>query len=327
MDRDTRWDRVQLAYDNLTLGNGIKEQDPVAAVRAAYERGESDEFVEPIVIVNSEAAPIGTIKDGDSCIFFNFRSDRAREITRALTFDDFTQFARSKHLRLARYVCMTQYDKSFGAPIAFQPQSLNNILGEFLANRQLAQFRTAETEKYAHVTFFFNCGREAPFPGEERRLVASPRDVATYDLKPEMSAFDVADGLITAINSGNQTFLLVNFANPDMVGHTGNLSAAIRAVETVDECVRKILIACEQAGCSAVITADHGNCEMMIDPETGQPHTAHTLNPAPLYLVDPVFSSARLQSGKLCDVAPTILQLMNFAKPDEMSGTSLILPS
>jgi 2,3-bisphosphoglycerate-independent phosphoglycerate mutase len=322
MDRDNRWERVKLAYDLLTQGLSAPVKDPAKEIENRYAQNETDEFVKPIAVATD--GKMRTIQDGDSVIFFNFRADRAREMTRALTSDSFDGFARAVRPKLGAYVCMTQYDASFGLPIAFPPQSLKMILGEYLASNGLAQFRTAETEKYAHVTFFFNGGREEPFAREERRLVPSPKDVATYDLKPAMSAEDVADGVVKAIDSEAYAFMLVNFANPDMVGHTGVLPAAITAVDTIDHCIGRIINSARAHDTAVVITADHGNCEMMVD-ENGQPHTAHTTNPVPFIVADERLRGAALKSdGRLCDVAPTVLALMGLAQPAEMEGHSLL---
>ncbi len=319
MDRDNRWDRVQLAYDLLTRAAGEVAQESASAVEKRYAQGETDEFIKPIVLV-----PDGKISDGDSVVFFNFRADRAREMTRALTFEQFDGFVRAARPKIAAYVCMTQYDASFPLAVAYPPQSLKMILGEYLAQNGLAQFRTAETEKYAHVTFFFNGGREEPFPREERRLVPSPKDVATYDLRPAMSAEDVADGVVRAIDSEQYAFVLVNFANPDMVGHTGVLPAAISAVDTIDHCIGRIINSARAHGAAVVITADHGNCETMLD-ENGHPHTAHTTNPVPFIVVDERYKGRTLKSdGRLCDVAPTVLALMGLPQPSEMEGHSLL---
>jgi len=319
MDRDNRWERVQLAYNLLTRAAGEVAQDSSAAVEKRYATGETDEFIKPLVI-----DPTGTISDGDAVVFFNFRADRAREITRALTAESFDGFDRGPRLQLAAYVCMTQYDASFPLAVAFPPQSLKMILGEYLAQLGLAQFRTAETEKYAHVTFFFNGGREEPFPREERRLVPSPKDVPTYDLKPAMNAEDVADGVCRAIDSEQYAFILVNFANPDMVGHTGVLPAAISAVDTIDHCIGRILASAKAHDTAVVITADHGNCETMLD-EHGHPHTAHTTNPVPFIVMDERQKGTSLQAGgRLCDVAPTVLALMGLGQPSEMEGHSLL---
>ncbi len=319
MDRDNRWDRVQLAFDLLTRAAGEVVEESAAAVEKRYAQGETDEFIKPIVV-----GPPTPISDGDAVIFFNFRADRAREITRALTFDSFDGFARAVRPKLSAYVCMTQYDASFPLPVAYPPQSLKMILGEFLASKGLAQFRTAETEKYAHVTFFFNGGREEAFAREERRLVQSPKDVATYDLKPAMSAEDVADGVVRAIDSEAYAFVLVNFANPDMIGHTGVLPAAISAIDTIDHCIGRIINSARAHDTAVVITADHGNCETMVD-EHGHPHTAHTTNPVPFIVADPRYHGRTLApDGRLCDVAPTVLAIMGLPQPSEMEGHSLL---
>ena len=326
MDRDQRWDRVEQAYRAMVEGAGLRAKSAEAAIIASYERHETDEFVVPTVIVADEGqgdAPVGLIHDGDSVVFFNFRADRAREITRALALGDFLAFQRER-LNLGAYVCMTEYDKAFGLPVAFGPDQPAHILPELLSQGGIRQFRCAETEKYAHVTFFFNGGREDPFPGEERALVASPRDVKTYDLKPEMSAREVTRKLVGAIDSEQFGFLLVNFANPDMVGHTGVLDAAIAAVRVVDECLGQVLEAARRHDTAVLITADHGNCELMIDAETGGPHTQHTLNPVPFYLIDPDLKGSSLRQGILADVAPTLLELYGIPQPADMGGRSLI---
>jgi 2,3-bisphosphoglycerate-independent phosphoglycerate mutase len=268
--------------------------------------------------------PGGRIRDGDAVVCFNFRADRARQLTRALALDAFDGFARPSRPRLSRYVCMTEYDATFGLPVAFSPQRLTKILGEVLAGAGVKQFRTAETEKYAHVTYFFNGSVEAPFPGEDRLLVPSDREVATYDERPAMSAPAVADVVVERVRAGAHAFVLVNFANPDMVGHTGKLMPAIQAVEVVDACLGRIVDVARPRGAAVLITADHGNCEMMVDPATGQPHTAHTLEPVPLILVDDTRAGAHLAGGRLCDVAPTILAIMGIAQPPEMEGRNLL---
>jgi 2,3-bisphosphoglycerate-independent phosphoglycerate mutase len=327
MDRDNRWDRVEAAYRVLTEGVGLRAKDPVAAVEQSYAANVTDEFVKPTVIIaggiNGADGPVGIIGDGDAVIFTNFRSDRARELTRALTEPAFDAFTRKVVPKLSAYVCMCRYDKTFPLPVAFPPQSLARSLGQYLSEQHIAQFRTAETEKYAHVTFFFNGGREEPFPGEERRLVPSPKDVATYDLKPEMSARGVADGVVDAINGERFGFILVNFANPDMLGHTGILPAAITAVDVIDECLGRIVDAAAAHDTAVLVTADHGNCEQMVD-DSGHPHTQHTLNPVPLLVVDPRYKGAELHEGRLCDVAPTVLTVMGLAQPAEMEGRSLL---
>jgi 2,3-bisphosphoglycerate-independent phosphoglycerate mutase len=321
MDRDNRWDRIALAFDAMVRAVGPRAPSATAAVRAAYSEKVTDEFVHPTVIV-SGAAPVATIRDGDTVLFFNFRADRAREITRALAFPDFKEFDRGG-LRLGRFICLTEYDSSFGLPVIFPPDQPQHILPEVVADAGLRQFRTAETEKYAHVTFFFNGGREIVFPGEERVLVPSPRDVKTYDLKPEMSAGRVTQELVQRVASGSHDFLLVNYANPDMVGHTGILSAAMRAVATVDGCLGTVGDACARSGHLLAITADHGNCEQMRDPLTGAPHTSHTLNPVPFYLVHPDFRGAALRPGILADIAPTLLEVMGLPQPKEMDRRGL----
>ncbi len=323
MDRDHRWDRIALAFDAMVRAVGPRAPSAVQAVRAAYAEKVTDEFVRPTVIV-SDGAPVASIRDGDTVLFFNFRADRAREITRALAFPDFKEFDRGG-LRLGRFVCLTEYDGSFGLPVIFPPDQPHHILPEVVADAGLRQFRTAETEKYAHVTFFFNGGREVVFPGEERVLVPSPREVKTYDLKPEMSAVPVTQELVKRVTSGAYDFLLVNYANPDMVGHTGILPAAMKAVETVDTCLGALGEACARSGHVLVVTADHGNCEQMRDPATGAPHTAHTLNPVPFHLIHPDFRGARLRPGVLADIAPTLLAVMGLPQPKEMDRLGLLV--
>lgn len=320
MDRDNRWDRVEQAYQAMTEGVGPVFSGSVEAIEQAYASGQTDEFVEPCVIARS---PAGTVDDGDGIIFFNFRADRAREITRAFTECDFTGFPRNKSPRLASYVCLTEYDASFDLPVAFPPESYRNILGEVIATAGLRQLHIAETEKYAHVTFFFNGGNETPFPGEDRVLIPSPKEVKTYDQKPAMSAPAVAGEMVGRVGSGVYDFIVLNFANPDMVGHSGILPAAVAAMEAVDTCVGQVVDAVLAAGGSLLVTADHGNCEQMVD-GNGKPHTAHTTNPVPLILVDPDRRHARLREGILADLAPTLLDLMGLAKPAEMTGRSLI---
>jgi len=325
MDRDKRWDRVEQAYAAMVRGEGYRASNGVAAVESSHAHGETDEFVKPTVIVNGEGKPVGKLKDGDAVIFFNFRSDRAREITRALAEEGFKDFDRKVVPRLSAYVCMTQYDETFGYPVAFAPQSLDEIFPEIVSRAGLKQLRCAETEKYAHVTFFFNGGRETVYPGEDRLLIPSPRDVKTYDEKPEMSAREVTEKLVAAIGTGKYGFVLANLANPDMVGHTGLLDAAVSAVKVVDECVGRLWKAAQGQHMAMLITADHGNCELMTDPVTGQPHTAHTLNPVPFILADPDFRGAKLRSkGVLADIAPTALQVMGLPQPKEMKGLGLV---
>ncbi|BCS98377.1 2,3-bisphosphoglycerate-independent phosphoglycerate mutase [Desulfoluna limicola] len=319
MDRDTRWERTEEAYQLYTEAVGISETDPVAAVEKAYGRGETDEFVKAVTL-GTEG---GTIADSDAVIFFNFRADRARQITRALTHAEFDGFSRKTVPNLASYVCMSLYEASFNLPMAFGPQHLEGILGEVVSKAGLPQLRIAETEKYAHVTYFFNGGEETPFENEERCLIPSPRDFPTYDLIPEMSAVAVTDELLKQIEEKDHKLIVVNFANMDMVGHTGIMEAAIKAVETVDACVGRVVNAFQAKGGALLVTADHGNSEQMGDGNGGA-HTAHTLNPVPLVLVDDTRKDATLKSGRLADVAPTLLDLMGIAKPDEMTGESLI---
>ena len=323
MDRDNRWERVQKAYEAMVLGQGEQNSCPVAAMQASYDAGVTDEFVLPTVIVK-DGAPVAKISADDSIIFFNFRPDRAREITRTFIDPAFDGFAREYFP--VYYVCMTQYDKTFpNVHVAYKPQVLSNTLGEYLAKNGKKQFRIAETEKYAHVTFFFNGGVEQPNEGEDRFLIPSPK-VATYDLQPEMSAYEVAEKACEMIRSGNYDVMILNFANPDMVGHTGVMEAAVKACEAVDECVGKVVAAIREVGGEVIITADHGNSEMMIDPKTKGPFTAHTTNLVPCILVSDARKDAKLKEGGiLADLAPTILELMGLPKPEEMEGSSLIL--
>ncbi len=325
MDRDNRWDRVEKGYLAHVTGKGTPHRTVDEAIAAAYDADENDEFITPRIIVDEDGEARGLIGDNDGVFFFNFRADRAREMTIALNDDAFDGFLRTVRPELSSYVCMTEYSHEFGLPIAFAPTSLNRILGEVLSHRGLKQFRSAETEKYAHVTFFFNGGVEEPFEAESRKLVASPKDVATYDLKPEMSAPEVADVVVEHVKSGEYDFVLVNFANGDMVGHTGFLEAAISAAETVDTQVGRIVDVVTSVGGAVIITADHGNLEQMRDNETGEPHTAHTNNPVPFILVDKTRQDVSLRDGgALCDVAPTILELLGIPTPPEMTGSSLL---
>ena len=326
MDRDHRWDRTEKWYRSAVVGAPPKATDPMAVVREAYERGETDEFVVPTAIVNDAGSPIAPMRDGDAVICFNYRSDRMRQIVRALAQPDFTGFDVAGRPRL-RIATMTQYDKTFadwGVQVAFAPQSMANIVGEVISKAGLTNLRTAETEKYAHVTYFFNGGIEPPFPGEDRRLVPSQK-VATYDLAPEMSAPGITDVLCAAIEAREHDFVLCNYANGDMVGHTGSIPATITAVETVDACLTRVLASAEAAGARLLVTADHGNCEMMIDPETGGPHTAHTTNPVPFLVVDPRGTTGLRDGGALCDVGPTILHMLGLEQPAEMTGRDLRL--
>jgi 2,3-bisphosphoglycerate-independent phosphoglycerate mutase len=321
MDRDNRWERVEKAYNAIVRGEGNPAASSAEAIRWSYAQEVNDEFVIPAVITGVD----GKLRDGDGFIFFNFRSDRAREITRALALDDFNGFERGIRPRLAEYVCLTEYDATFGLPIAFGQEELTNIFGDIISRAGLTQLRIAETEKYAHVTFFFNGGSEVPFPGEERALIASPKEVATYDEKPEMSAYLVTDELLKRLDSGAYDVIILNFANADMVGHTGILPAAIKAVEAVDDCVGKLTDKVLSLGGRVLITADHGNAEVMVD-ETGGPHTAHTCDVVPFILVDNVRKDATLRSGGiLADLAPTMLAILGIPQPKEMTGKSLIV--
>ncbi|GFK95540.1 2,3-bisphosphoglycerate-independent phosphoglycerate mutase [Fundidesulfovibrio magnetotacticus] len=322
MDRDKRWERVAEAYAALTSGQGILAADPVEAVRQAYAEGQTDEFVKPRLMAGPDGRPQGLIGDGDAVFFFNFRADRAREITRAFTDPAFDAFPRAKVPQLAGFATMTEYDASFGLPCAFGPEEITQTLGQVFSEAGMKQLRIAETEKYAHVTYFLNGGREEPFPGEERLLVPSPREVATYDLKPRMSAPEVTDALVAALDKG-YGLVVCNLANLDMVGHTGVLEAAVEACRTVDGCVERILAAVLARGGRALVTADHGNAEEMID-ASGGPMTAHTLNEVPVILVDPSRPGAKLADGRLADVAPTILEMAGLPKPAAMTGTSLL---
>ncbi len=322
MDRDNRWDRVEKAYNTIVGGEGLKISDPAEAVETSYAQGITDEFVVPVIISDQAGEPVATIKDGDGVIFFNFRADRAREITTALTMKAFEKFQRKAFPSLAAFASLKLYDEKLQLPAAFETTKLRNIIGEVVSKKGLKQFRTAETEKYAHVTYFFNGGEEIPFPGEDRMLIQSPKDVATYDLKPEMSAYKVTEELEKRIRSGEYGFILVNYANPDMVGHTGVLEAGIRAVEVVDECLGRALAAINDMAGVAVITSDHGDIEQMIEYDTGKPHTAHTTNFVPFIITQ---KGLTLRPGIFADIAPTLLDLMEIEKPAEMTGTSLIV--
>lgn len=324
MDRDNNYDRVEYAYKALTKGEGLTAQSGPAGIQASYDRQETDEFVKPTVVVEN-GAPVATIKDGDSVVFFNFRPDRAREITRAFCNDEFTGFEREKKLDLV-YVCFTEYDPTIpNKEVAFHKISVTNTFGEWLAANGMKQARIAETEKYAHVTFFFNGGVEEPNEGEDRILVNSPKDVATYDLKPQMSAYEVCDKLVGAIKSGKYDVIIINFANPDMVGHTGVEAAAIKAVETVDECVGKAVAAIKEMDGVLFICADHGNAEQLVDYETGAPFTAHTTNPVPFILVNYDEGYGLREGGCLADIVPTLIEIMGKEQPVEMTGKSLLI--
>ena len=325
MDRDNRFERVEKAYAALTYGEGNTAATAVEAMQASYDAGVTDEFVVPTVITEG-GKPVATVQENDSVIFYNFRPDRARELTRSYIFPDFDGFPRRNGYFPLCYVCMTQYDKTFGdrVHVAFKPESLDNTLGQYLAKAGKTQLRIAETEKYAHVTFFFNGGVEAPNENEDRCLIPSPK-VPTYDLQPEMSAYEVADEAVRRIESGKYDAMILNFANPDMVGHTGVMEAAVKAVHAVDACVSKVVAAILATGGRCIITADHGNCEKMWDTEENVPFTAHTTNPVPCILVDDERKKAVLRTGgRLSDLAPTLLDLMELPVPKEMTGRSLI---
>ncbi len=322
MDRDHRWERIQQAYDLLTLGEGaFQASSAEQGLQMAYERGETDEFVKATAVVPDGQQPV-RIRDGDAVLFMNYRSDRARQLTRTFIEPDFNGFPRRVVPRLATFISLTEYNKRFDIPVAFPAERLNNIFGEYISKLGLHQLRLAETEKYAHVTFFFNGGREEPFEGEDRILVPSPR-VPTYDQQPEMSAPEVTDHLVGAIQNGHYDAIVCNYANADMVGHTGNFDAAVQAVEALDQCLGRILSAIHHSAGELLITADHGNVELMRDPRTGQPHTAHTQDPVPLVYVG---RRAQLkENGALCDIIPTLLEIMGLPAPEEMKGHSLLL--
>ncbi|MDI6711254.1 MAG: 2,3-bisphosphoglycerate-independent phosphoglycerate mutase [Bacillota bacterium] len=320
MDRDRRWERTARAYFALTKGEGLQAARPIEALEAAYARGETDEFVQPAVIVR-DGRPSATVSDGDSVIFFNFRPDRARQITRAFVDRDFQGFDRGPSPPRVHFVCFTQYDRTIEAPVAFKPERIVNTLGEVLSRHGIRQLRLAETEKYAHVTFFFNGGVEAPNPGEERILIPSPK-VATYDLKPEMSAFEVTEAFLE--NLGRFEVVIMNYANPDMVGHTGRLEAAVKAVQAVDACLGRVVPAVLARRGTVLLTGDHGNADHVLD-EEGRPFTAHTSNPVPFVLIAPETEKTSLRPGRLEDVAPTMLDLLGIPRPEEMTGRSLIV--
>ncbi|MFT3785079.1 MAG: 2,3-bisphosphoglycerate-independent phosphoglycerate mutase [Tepidisphaeraceae bacterium] len=330
MDRDNRWPRVEKAYRAITLGEGPGFDSAEAAVQHYYNHPsdsnlKGDEFVTPSVIIDPHTKqPLATVKDGDSVLFYNYRGDRPRQLTKAFILDDFTGFPRTK-LKL-HFTTMTAYEAGLPVHVAYpKPPKMQNILGEYVSKLGKKQFRCAETEKFPHVTFFFNDYREEPFPGEDRVMAPSPKDVKTYDQKPEMAAYEITAAVVAAIESGKYDLLVINFANGDMVGHTGNLPAATRAIEIVDECVGKVLAALKKAGGSAIVTADHGNAEQMIDPTTGGPHTAHTTYTVELIVADDRFKGRQLRTGgRLADVAPTALQMMGLPVPDGMTGKSLI---
>lgn len=324
MDRDNRWERTKEAYDALTLGAGVKATSAVEAVEASYAAGDTDEFIKPIVIVNEDGSPVTTVKDKDSVIFFNFRPDRARQITKCFCLDDFEGFKREKRIETC-YVCFTEYDVTIpNKLIAFKKTDINNTLGQYVSSLGLKQARIAETEKYAHVTFFFNGGIEKPYDGEDRFLVNSPK-VATYDLKPEMSAYEVCDRLCEAITSKKYDLIVINFANPDMVGHTGVMEAAVKACEAVDTCVGRVVEALLSVDGVCFMCADHGNSEQLIDYETGESFTAHTTNPVPFILINYEKGVGLREGGCLADIAPTLLDIMKLPQPAEMTGKSLLV--
>ena len=321
MDRDHRWERTKKAYDAMIAGEGIEAADPYQAIEDSYAEGVNDEFVVPVVI-KEDGKPVATISSGDTVVFYNFRADRARQLTRALALEEFEGFERpAEHPENLYYICLTEYDEEFSLPVAFPPMEIKNGLGEVLSKNNLRQLRIAETEKYAHVTFFFNGGVEVSYPGEDRLLIPSPK-VATYDLKPEMSAYEVTDTLLEKLEEDIYDVIILNFANCDMVGHTGFIDAAIKAVETVDECVGKIVPAILEKGGQILLTADHGNAEKMVD-DKGEPFTAHTTSLVPLiYIGGP--EGVKVKHGKLADIAPTMLYLLGIEKPEEMTGEILL---
>ena len=329
MDRDQRWERTRLAYDAILSTTASDTSSPtaqsaLAAIQSAYDGAITDEFIKPIVIVDADGTPVGPMRDGDSMIVFNFRADRARQITRAVALgdDQFDGFPRPGRPKL-HPTTMTVYDRTFNLPVVFTPQTFSNNLADVLAAHGRTNLRLAETEKYAHVTYFFNCGREEPYPGEDRILVPSQK-VATYDLMPEMSAPGIADNLVADLTSLRHQVVICNFANADMVGHTGSIEATVRAVETLDGCLGRIMTALRSVGGTAIVTSDHGNAEQMWDDELQAPHTAHTSNPVPVVLCSDAFVGRRLKDGWLRDVAPTILDLLDIPLAPEMTGRTLI---
>ena len=323
MDRDRRWERTSKAYDAMVTGSAeTTALSPRAAIQRSYDAHVTDEFIKPVVIVDADGSPVGPIRDGDSMIVFNYRADRARQITRAIALDEFDGFERPNRPEV-HTTTMTVYDRTFDLPVVFTPQTFSNNLADVLAAHGRTNLRLAETEKYAHVTYFFNCGREEPYPGEDRILVPSQK-VPTYDLMPQMSAPEIADNLVADIESRRHQVVICNFANADMVGHTGRLDATIAAIETLDGCLARIMPALRAAGGSAIVTADHGNAEQMWDSELDAPHTAHTSNPVPVILCDEKYRGRRLHDGALCDVSPTILDLLGVPPAEEMTGKSLL---
>jgi 2,3-bisphosphoglycerate-independent phosphoglycerate mutase len=322
MDRDKRWERTKKAYDSLVGGPAHHAQSAIDFIRRSYEAGVTDEFVEPGTIVDANDTPIGPIRDGDSCVFFNFRADRARQLTRALAFDDFDGFERRPHPRISM-TTLTMYDRTFNLPVVFPPQSLTGSFAQLMEAEGMKNLRVAETEKYPHVSYFFNCGIEKPYEGEDRILVPSQK-VATYDLAPEMSAQGITDTLVHDVEGRKHDVIICNFANADMVGHTGKLEAAIIAVETIDRCLARVVRAVKEAGGTLIVTADHGNAEQMWDTEANEAHTSHTCNPVPIILVHDALRGIKLKEGcSLRDVAPTMIGLLGVEKPKEMTGTDL----
>jgi 2,3-bisphosphoglycerate-independent phosphoglycerate mutase len=325
MDRDKRWERVEKAYNCLTEGAGKRAPSALAAIRRSYAEKVTDEFVLPTLV--EDPGHEGLIRDGDGVIFFNFRADRARELTRAFTEENFKEFPRPRRIDLAAFATLTQYDEKFKLPAVYQPRELRQILGQVASDHGIRQLRIAETEKYAHVTYFFNGGEEKEFPGEQRIMIPSPRDVATYDLKPEMSARQVTEALVKKFREEDIGLVIANFANADMVGHTGNFEASVKACEVIDECLGKVVDAALDKKGRVVITADHGNIEQLIDYDTGMPHTAHTTNLVPLILVDEERKNLQLKQGSGSDVAPTVLKLLEVPQPKAMTGRSLVVES
>jgi 2,3-bisphosphoglycerate-independent phosphoglycerate mutase len=327
MDRDKRWERVKIAWQAIVDGHGVLGRDPVQAVKDAYHRGETDEFIKPIVLLDENGGPVATVRDNDIVLMFNFRADRVRELTHIFTDTNWNEFTLNHRPVLAEYVTFTQYDKHFILPVVFPPVSLDHILAEEISASGFRQLRLAETEKYAHVTYFFNGGREEPFPHEDRVLVPSPKDVATYDLKPEMSAYLVTEELLQRIENDAYKLIVLNFANGDMVGHSGIMAAAVKACEAVDKCLGQIVEKFTTQGGIVIITADHGNAETMLDPNSNSPFTAHSSNPVPFILISDKYKYSKLRQGcALCDIAPTILSLLDLPIPAAMTGKSLIIP-
>ncbi len=325
MDRDNRWERTKKAYDAIVGGPAPHTESAVEFIRKSYETGVTDEFIVPGTVVGADGRPIGPIRDGDSIVFFNFRSDRARQLTRALAFEDFTGFERNPYPRPRLLTTMTQYDRTFAFPVAFPPQSLTGSFADVIAGQDLLNLRVAETEKYPHVSYFFNCGIEKPYPGEDRILVPSPK-VPTYDMQPEMSAAGITENLVNDVEGRKHDVIICNFANADMVGHTGNLEAAVIAVETIDHCLARIVRAVREAGGTLIVTSDHGNAEEMWNTELNEPHTAHTSNPVPVIVVQDVKGMRLREGGSLRDVAPTMLAILGVPQPAEMTGQDLRLP-